>query len=171
MKTGALIFLWIIHLSALVGIALGHEDFFLPKSPFTIMYLLVVVITFFPIDNLRTLALFVVCFATGMIVEWIGVHTGVLFGEYYYGVNFGPKLDGIPWLIGVNWAVLTLITHSIARKITSSPLLLAGIGAGLMVLLDFFLEQVCDFAGFWHFSGGAGWFNYLCWFVIAYAYT
>jgi hypothetical protein len=33
--------------------------------------------------------------------------------------------------------------------------------------LDYFLEQICDFSGFWHFNHGAGWFNYLCWFVVA----
>jgi putative membrane protein len=39
-----------------------------------------------------------------------------------------------------------------------------------MVLLDVFLEQICDYAGFWSFEQGAGWFNYLCWFVITYVY-
>jgi putative membrane protein len=168
MKIGAIIFLWVIHLSALIGIALGYADFFLPKSPFTLMYLLVLLITLYALDNLRALALFAICFATGMIVEWVGVHTELLFGEYYYGVNFGPKLDGIPFLIGINWAILVLITHVLAGKISKSLFLKSALGAGLMVLLDFFLEQICDFAGFWHFTGGAGWFNYLCWFVIAY---
>jgi uncharacterized membrane protein len=167
MKLGAVIFLWIIHIAALVGIALGYEDFFLPKSPFTLLYLLFLMIFFYKIDSQKTVLLFSVFMVTGIAVEWIGVHTGSLFGDYYYGKNFGPKIDGIPILIGVNWAILTFTTHVIAKKFLSSRIAIIALGAFLMVGLDYFLEQICDFSGFWHFDGGAGWFNYLCWFFIA----
>jgi putative membrane protein len=40
----------------------------------------------------------------------------------------------------------------------------------LMVLLDVFLEQICDYAGSGVLSRYMGWFNYLCWFVIALVY-
>jgi uncharacterized membrane protein len=163
----AIVFLWILHLAALIGIAIGYEDFFLPKSPFTIMYLLFFLIFFFKIDSRNKLLLFIAFMITGIGVEWIGVHTGSLFGDYYYGKNFGPKLDGIPLLIGVNWALLTFTTHIIAKSIFKSPIAIIATGAALMVGFDYFLEQICDFAGFWHFEGGAGWFNYLCWFTIA----
>lgn len=167
MRTAVLIFLWIIHLSALIGITLGYEDFFLPKSPFTILYLLVLLLVFFKVDSQKKILLFLLFMSIGMAVEWIGIHTGNLFGAYYYGINFGPKLDGVPWLIGVNWAILTFITHVIARNFLKNPVAIITSAAALMVGMDFFLEQICDFAGFWHFNGGAGWFNYLCWFIIA----
>lgn len=163
----AIVFLWVLHLAALIGIAIGYEDFFLPKSPFTIMYLLFFLIFFFKIDSPNKLLLFMAFMITGIGVEWIGVHTGSLFGDYYYGKNFGPKLDGIPLLIGVNWALLAFTTHVIAKSIFKSPIAIIATGAALMVGFDYFLEQICDFAGFWHFEGGAGWFNYLCWFIIA----
>ncbi len=167
-KKAALIFLWVVHISALIGIALCQADFFLPKSPFTLMYILILCIAFIPVLTRRTWLLFSLFFMTGYVAEWIGVHTGFLFGDYYYGKNFGPKIDEIPILIGVNWAVLTTISHIIIHKITSNLYLKAVLGASLMVLLDFFLEQICDFAGFWHFEGGAGWFNYVCWWIIAF---
>ncbi len=167
-KKAALIFLWIVHISALIGIAVGQEDFFLPKSPFTLIYLLVLCIGLIPVLSRKSLLLFTLFFITGYVVEWIGVHTGFLFGEYYYGKNFGPKIDEIPILIGVNWAVLTTVTHIVSHKAASNIYLKAALGASLMVLLDFFLEQICDFAGFWHFTGGAGWFNYVCWWIIAF---
>ncbi|QJP34606.1 carotenoid biosynthesis protein [Nonlabens sp. Ci31] len=163
----ALVFLWVLHLAALIGIAIGYEDFFLPKSPFTIMYLLFFLIFFFKIDSRNKVLLFIAFMMIGIGVEWLGVHTGSLFGDYYYGKNFGPKLDGIPVLIGVNWALLTFTTHVIAKSIFKSPIAIIASGATLMVGFDYFLEQICDFAGFWHFEGGAGWFNYLCWFIIA----
>lgn len=163
----AIVFLWVLHLAALIGIAIGYEDFFLPKSPFTIMYLLFFLIFFFKIDSRNKLLLFIAFMSVGIGVEWIGVHTGSLFGDYYYGKNFGPKLDGIPLLIGVNWALLTFTTHVIAKSLFKSPVAIIATGAALMVGFDYFLEQICDFAGFWHFEGGAGWFNYLCWFLIS----
>lgn len=163
----AVAFLWVVHVAALIGIALGYEDFFFPKSPFTLLYLLLVLVLFFKVNTVKTFLLFLAFMIIGIVVEWIGVHTGNLFGDYYYGKNFGPKIDGIPLLIGVNWALLTFTTHVIAKNIFKSFPAIVITGAVLMVGMDFFLEQICDLAGFWHFNGGAGWFNYICWFIIA----
>lgn len=162
-------FLWIIHISALVGIALGYAQFFLPKTPLNMLYILLGMVFFYPLASSRSLGVFTLAFVVGMSVEWIGVHTGLLFGDYTYGQNFGPKLDGIPYLIGINWAVLTLACGTIATKTIGKGLAAATAAAGLMVLLDFFLEQICSWSGYWTFSGGgAGWLNYVCWFVIAF---
>lgn len=168
-KKGALGFLWVIHIAALIGIALGHKAFFFPKSPFTMLYLLLVLVIWYPVNTFKKGLLFLICFATGMTVEWIGVHTSYLFGTYEYLENFGLKIDGIPLLIGVNWGILVFITHEMARHFTQNKFATAAIGAGLMVFLDFFLEQICAYAGFWKFTDGAGWYNYACWFVIGYA--
>lgn len=168
MKNALLLFLWIVHISALIGLALGYEDFFLGKSPFTMLLLAGLLIYYFPITDPKKILLFLSVTSIGIAVEWIGVHTGWLFGTYSYGNNFGPKLDGIPYLIGVNWAILTFCTHILSKRFLSNRWIIAGFGAALMVILDIFLEQICDYAGFWSFENGAGWFNYLCWFVIAY---
>lgn len=142
MKNPVLIFLWVIHLAALIGIAIGYEDFFLPKSPFTMLYLAAVLIAFFPVLTLKKILLFIAFMLVGIGVEWLGVHTGYLFGDYYYGENFGWKIDGIPYLIGVNWALLSFCTHSIARHLLKNQLLVIVIGAALMVLLDFFIKAL-----------------------------
>ncbi|GAL75923.1 conserved protein [Nonlabens ulvanivorans] len=115
----------------------------------------------------KKVSLFALCFIVGMIVEWLGVHTGSLFGDYFYGDNLGPKLDGIPYLIGVNWAILAFISHSISQSYIKNITAQIFSAAGLMVILDFFLEHICDYAGYWHFNGGAGWWNYICWFIVA----
>ncbi|EAS19326.1 conserved hypothetical transmembrane protein [Flavobacteria bacterium BBFL7] len=166
-RKALIIFLWILHLSALIGLALDYKDFFLTKSPFTLLYLAIVLWICFPIQSLKKIGLFIICFTVGMLTEWIGVHTGSLFGDYYYGENLGPKLDGIPYLIGVNWAILAFISHAIAQNFIKNVTVKTFTAAGLMVILDFFLEQICDYAGYWHFNGGAGWWNYVCWFLIA----
>lgn len=167
-KKIAFAFLWVIHVSALIGIALGYDSFFLPKSGYTLVYVTILTIIWLPVDSTRKWMLFGLCFITGMTVEWIGVHTGALFGTYKYLDNIGPKLDGIPYLIGVNWTVLVFITHVLSLRLKKHVGIQAALGAGLMVFLDYFLEQICAYAGFWEFATGAGWYNYLCWFIIAY---
>lgn len=166
-KKALVIFLWVLHLTALIGIALGYQDFFITKSPLTLLYLSIVLWICFPIRSIKKMALFGLCFAVGIGVEWIGVHTGSLFGDYYYGHNLGPKIDGIPYLIGINWAILAFITHAIVQSFIKNITAQIFSAAGMMVVLDFFLEHICDYAGFWYFNGGAGWWNYVCWFIIA----
>jgi len=168
MKKALIIFLYIIHISALIGIALGFANFFLPKSSFNLLYLLLLTVLYFPLKSLQSVSYFITVFVIGMIVEYIGVHTEWLFGDYYYGGNMGPKLEGIPYLIGINWAVLTFVTSAIAIKLTKNIYVRSAIGAALMVILDYFLEQICSFSGYWFFNGGAGWFNYVCWFGISF---
>lgn len=166
-KKFSIIFLWVIHISGIIGIYLGYEDFFFPKSGGTLLYILLLLVLWFPLKDLKFCLLFLGCAAAGIGVEWIGVHTGKLFGEYHYLDNMGYGLDGVPYLIGVNWAVLVFITHSMAQIILKSKYIVATVGAGLMVFIDFFLEQICEYAGFWTFSNGAGFYNYICWFIIA----
>lgn len=167
MKKALIVFLWVVHISALIGLALGYKDFFVEKSPFTLLYLALVLVICYPVDSLKKGLLFGLCFTVGMGVEWIGVHTGSLFGNYYYGENLGPKLDGIPYLIGVNWAILAFISHAMAIAFFKNITAQIFSAAALMVLLDFFLEHICDYTDYWHFEGGAGWWNYACWFIIA----
>ncbi|WP_194851216.1 carotenoid biosynthesis protein [Nonlabens antarcticus] len=169
MKNVLIVFLWIVHVSAIIGLALGYDDFFLPKSPFTMLLLLGLLVAYFPVLRTKNILLFLLFMAAGMGAEWIGVHTGILFGDYAYGINFGPKLDGIPYLIGTNWGILTFVTHQIVTRFFKNIWAIAALGASLMVLLDFFLEQVCAYAGYWSFEGGvADWLNYVCWFVLAF---
>ena len=52
-----------------------------------------------------------------MIAETIGVNFGILFGDYEYGENLGFKIFGVPFLIGINWIVLTFITGSLSSLI------------------------------------------------------
>lgn len=40
-----------------------------------------------------------VAWLAGMAFEWVGVHTGLMFGEYVYGPTLGSKLWEVPILI------------------------------------------------------------------------
>jgi putative membrane protein len=122
----------------------------------------------YPLNSTKKWGLAGVFFITGMLEEWIGVHYGFLFGEYYYGENLGLKIDGVPWLIGINWAMLVLITGAIASKISGHFFWKIFWGAMLMVVLGFFMEVSAPVFDFWIWeTEGAPVRNYIAWFVIA----
>ncbi|MEJ2585284.1 MAG: carotenoid biosynthesis protein [Robiginitalea sp.] len=168
-RTAAGVFLlWLLHLSGLIGIAAGAADWFIPKTPLNLVVTTLIFFSIFPLNSFRKTGFTVFVFAVGMTAEWIGVHTGYLFGTYSYGENLGPRLDGIPYLIGFNWAILSLASGSLSDGWKVPKPVRIGIGALIMVGLDFFIEGVAPLMDLWTFRGGAPpvW-NYVCWFGLA----
>jgi putative membrane protein len=102
------------------------------------------------------------------------VHYGLFFGDYSYGVNLGPKIDGIPLIIGVFWAVLTFITARIAKAILpkkTTILIVAAFGALLMVALDLLLELLAPHFDYWTFNPIAPPLeNYISWWAFGFVF-
>ena len=95
----------------------------------------------------------ILIFCTGILVEFLGVNYGLLFGEYSYGKNLGPKLFEVPILIGMNWVILTVISGSISNYISKgSKILSILLGSILMLFIDFFIEPVAPMLDFWEFK-------------------
>jgi len=129
----------------------------------------ILLVLIFPIASIRAVLLTAFFFAVGMLAEWIGVKYGILFGSYSYGGNLGPKLEGVPYLIGLYWALLVLVTGVTANHLSVNKLARILIGALLMVTLDFFMEESAPKFDFWYFtSGSAPLSNYVAWFVLAF---
>ena len=63
------------------------------------------------------IAVFLIAFAIGFSAELIGVHSGMLFGNYSYGNNLGLKLAEVPLIIGINWGVLAVTSASITETL------------------------------------------------------
>ncbi|MEM0933662.1 MAG: carotenoid biosynthesis protein [Bacteroidota bacterium] len=120
----------------------------------------------FPIDTFKKIIAFFLFFGIGMFSEWLGVNYGLLFGRYAYGANFGPKLDGVPWLIGCFWALLAFITSAMVSPLKLPAWAKAILASLLMVLLDFFMEQNAPNFDFWQFEGHVPLRNYVTWFII-----
>ena len=159
---------WLFYVSAMIGITIGFQDWFVSKTPFTLMLTFALLIWNYPIDTRQKWLFTGLFFAAGMAAEWVGIHFGVPFGAYHYGQNLGPKMDGVPWFIGVNWAVLVLVTGSLATALFRSLPLRVLCGALLMVGLDFFMEYAAPVFDYWIFEGGlAPIENYVAWFALA----
>ncbi len=107
-------------------------------------------------------------FIIGMLVEWIGVHTGLLFGDYHYGKNLGLKVFEVPLVIGINWAMLTVVSSSFVSKINTNSLIKILSSALVMTLFDVLMEPVAIRSDFWSWNGGViPFYNYVCWFLIS----
>ncbi|MFM7566325.1 MAG: carotenoid biosynthesis protein [Flavobacteriales bacterium] len=107
-------------------------------------------------------------FFIGMSAEWIGVHSGWLFGEYHYVTNLGPKAFGVPLIIGVNWALLTFLSFAVASRVTSHVVLRLILGATIMTAMDFVMEPVAIRHQFWMWETGyVPGFNYVSWFFVS----
>jgi putative membrane protein len=88
-----------------------------------------------------------------------------LFGDYKYGSVLGPKIFGVPVIIGVNWAMLSMVSASLLASLQLNYWLEVMAAAALMVFLDFLLEPVAVKLGFWQWKGGIiPAYNYVCWF-------
>lgn len=152
----------------IIGMFTPYRDFFLALTPFHLM--LSALLFFigqtkwnwtFGID-----AILIICLSFG--AEWIGVHTGYLFGSYAYGPNLGYRFDGIPVLIGINWLMLTFGSASLVRSLQLKGTLAVVLGAVLMTGLDWLMEPVAIKSGFWHWkSAQIPVYNYICWFGLS----
>ncbi|MFC6996528.1 carotenoid biosynthesis protein [Rufibacter roseus] len=104
----------------------------------------------------------------GMAFEWVGVHTGLMFGEYVYGSTLGWQLWAVPLLIGVNWLMLVYSSGHLLKRLNIHWFFRAILGAGLMVLLDYFMEPVAVHFDFWQWHHEVIPFsNFIGWFLVA----
>jgi putative membrane protein len=162
---------WVLILFHLIGLGIFlYPDRVEGLSGFNM--LLCAVLIFFSADNWRTEAyLLIGIIIGGFTVEAIGVNTGLLFGTYEYGSELGPKLYGVPLVLGFNWyCVVAACVHMVLKWFpTSLPLVIKAIIVGLLcVLLDYFIEPVAIKYDFWDWENSViPLFNYVCWFIFA----
>jgi len=160
--------IWLFHVSAIIGITLGYQQWFVSKTPLNLLIQAALLILCFPINTSKKLIVFSGCFLAGMLVEAIGVQYSFLFGNYYYGENLGFKVFDVPLLIGVNWAILVFVTAAIAQRLSKNFLKKIIIGATLMVVLDVVIEAVAPTFDFWYFTEGHPPIrNFISWFLVA----
>lgn len=119
-------------------------------------------------DKLKVLIYGLLISFLGFSVEYIGVHTQLLFGEYWYGEPFGIKINEVPPLIGLNWFVIVYCSVDVATRIGLKGLF-AVLVAGLLALgMDYLMEPIAMKLNFWDWKGGEiPLFNYICWFGFA----
>lgn len=161
----------VLHVVGLFGLTSSERDWFLSLTPLNLLITFLVALLLLERGKWSSLVtMMIVGFAGGFGAEYLGVHTGLIFGDYAYGAGLGPKWEDIPLAIGMNWAMLLLVTRSMANRMVSNGWMQAVIASVLMVLLDVFIEPVAPTLDYWEFDGRVAPFsNYVGWFLVALA--
>ena len=159
--------IWLFHVSGILGIIYGNSEWFISATPLNLSINFALLLI-----NCNSHKWFfhmvILGFLTGMITEILGVQRGWIFGDYQYGDALGYKILGVPMLIGVNWALLTIITAAIAQQFYENLIMRIVIGVCLMIFLDLLIEPIAPVLDFWAFDGGdAPLQNYIGWTAVA----
>ena len=160
----------IFYMVGIVGTHISaYKDSFFSLSYFNLLLSFVILILARNDKNKAFWGFLGFAFFIGMLVEWIGVHTGLLFGEYSYGKNLGYKVFDVPLVIGINWAMLTVVSSSVVSRINSNNLTKLVLSAILMTLFDALMEPVAIRSDFWSWDNGViPFYNYVSWFLISF---
>ncbi len=167
----AITIIWLFHISAIIGVTMGYQNWFISKTPFNLSLSLLLFVWVYPLHNTKTILAFGVLFILGFFAEWLGVTYSLLFGTYAYGSNFGIKLSGVPYLIGAYWAILTFITRIMVAPIKTNHWIKISLAALLMLFLDYFMEHSASIFDYWTFKNNVVPLqNYSTWLVVAFVF-
>jgi putative membrane protein len=144
--------IWLFNISGILGILSTYSDWFLKLTPINLsMY---VILILWNIDDFskKVLVAFSIPFVIGFLTEFLGVNFGLIFGSYSYGDNLGLKIAGVPLIICLNWAVLTIITADLSSLIHKNTIVQSLLGGFIMMLLDIIIEVSAPRFDFWEFE-------------------
>lgn len=101
-------------------------------------------------------------------IEAAGVATGAIFGEYHYGATMRFQWLGVPFVIALNWAVLTLAANHLVNRWVSQPFLAASLAGVVLALYDVAIEPVAIKLDYWQWAApSVPLQNYIAWAIVA----
>ncbi|WP_035186186.1 carotenoid biosynthesis protein [Alteribacter aurantiacus] len=129
----------------------------------------------------KTLGLFFILtvFVLSMVIESIGVATGLFFGDYVYKTDFGPKIIGVPITIGFAWVMVIGTSHVFAKLLSAfvgkfAFLVYTLYGALVATSIDLIIDPVAyEVKEYWVWLEGGLYYdipfsNFLGWFVLSF---
>ena len=168
-KRYIVLFLIAFHVIGLIGILINPAFINLTPINILLVYLLLLASEKF---NLRLLVISLVVITSGIIVEAIGVNTGVIFGNYTYHGTLGPKVFNTPLIIGVNWFLITYCAYQFIGKFIDNLFVKIVVSSAICTLFDFVLEPVAIKYNFWSWADlEIPLYNYFCWFLFSALFT
>lgn len=162
--------IFLFHLVGLIGFIIPSLTIlFIALVPWHLLLMLGVIIYSHDAFNIKFLLFALITFIAGFIAEYIGVHTGSLFGHYRYDGTLGTKLLDIPLMIGVNWFLLIYSVGVVLRRSRFNNKLIRMLtGAIILTMLDMLIEPIAIRFNYWHWlDGGIPFKNYVCWFALS----
>lgn len=166
----------LVHVSGIIGIVYFQREFFLGMTPVNLILMFMLLIWNEKALDSSWFRFFTAAFFIGFFTEVIGVNTGWLFGDYSYQKFLGPKILGVPLLIGINWFCIvygSMVTVAIiCRNSKIHPVLFALGSAFVATVFDWVMEPIAIKFGYWQWENGyIPFYNYACWFIISFLIT
>ena len=116
-------------------------------------------------------------FVASIALEWVGVKTGKVFGDYHYGSVLKPFIGPVPLAIGFAWILMTLSGLALAQRALRDRageqiFAAAGLTAFFMLIFDLFMESAAMRLDYWQWANGVvDLANYRVWFVGGFIFT
>jgi bisanhydrobacterioruberin hydratase len=160
----------LMHLAGFIGLQWPPAQLlFKALVPFHLLTTLALLLLFHTDWNKSAILFCTVAYLVGFSIEALGVHTGVIFGQYRYGVTLGWKVIDIPLVIGANWLTLIYSAGIVANHWHRSSMVKALLAAWVVVGLDVLIEPVAIRLDFWQWAGNTVPFqNYAAWYIVAF---
>jgi uncharacterized membrane protein len=95
------------------------------------------------------LALLLIAGLGGLLAEILGVHTGIPFGTYTYAGGLGPKVLGVPLVVGLAWLMMAHPASSVAARLAPHPVMRWLVAAWALASWDVFLDPQMVNAHHW----------------------
>jgi len=165
-----IIVIFLFHLVGLTGFIIPSLTvLFITLVPWHLLLMLGIIVYSYDNFDSRFLLFALTTFGIGFLAEYIGVHTGWLFGHYQYGSTLGIKLFEIPLMIGVNWFLLIYAAGGILqRSRLQNTWVRIFTGSMVLTLLDVLIEPIAIHFDYWHWlDAGVPFKNYGCWFMLS----
>ncbi len=88
----------------------------------------------------------------GLLVEAIGVGTGLPFGQYAYGDGLGPRLADVPVIIPLAWTWMAWPAWLAASALTTRTVTRIVVAGTALAGWDLFLDPQMVAEGYWRFD-------------------
>mgnify|MGYP005837480709 CR=1 FL=1 len=169
----------LFHISGAIGLHSCAREWFISMTPATLTLMGVLLVLTDHGKPANLLKTFLVSYAIGYSAEYLGVNTGLLFGDYSYGKALGIKILNVPIMIGLLWFMTILSVGNLVKYLMTHlkfPVFIKGLGllfkvnvaASLTVLFDFILEPAAIKLGYWNWEQSEiPLYNYVCWYLVS----
>jgi putative membrane protein len=164
------LFFIVFYSVGIVGMLLPSlKELFKALIPFALLISILTVAVFHSGKwDLKTVMVFLFIFLSGFFIEVAGVTTGLIFGNYTYGNTLGLQIFDTPLIIGMNWLLLSYVSHTALSNYKTNVFVKVITAAFLMVIYDLVLEQVAPALDMWQWeNSGVPLQNYFSWFIIS----
>ncbi len=97
-----------------------------------------------------------------MIIESIGVLTGLPYGLFSYTTNLGPKIGVVPWTVSFGWVPLVIASWTLTERLLknqTSILKKVVAGSVIITIFDLVLDPSAVALNFWIWSPQGTYYN------------